>query len=1109
MRTPRAVIGVTSLAVAATMAAGPSAIAEPSSPAPAAPAADPTTGGRGAGTATRVAPPSKAEVVRQAAETAVAGDPIQMPSSYPYQPKLRFFRANNDDAAYTAKLISHADLAPRLTELMAKSDRVSVQVVGQSTEGRDLYLVTLTAAEDEAETAQQAAWKDAIKNDPDAAKADTALANGYKTPVWISNNIHGNEWEGTDAAMQYIEYLATAPISEVGSILANNRLYFSPSLNPDGRTNATRATALGLDPNRDMITNTTPETRSFIRQAQAIQPIYAADFHGYTSVLQMEPCGPPHGSNYEYDLIMPHNYALALKVEKDVVAADIPDNTYYDTATGRATTTKTGNIKIPYRDTPDGWDDFPPIFTAQYAMFYGAAAATVELPLGRGANNGTRQTPERAVTNTAVALQTMKSIVGYMNTAGNAKEMIGNQIEAFRRGTAGEPKKALTVADVGAVPGPTQWRSLWDVVDNQDTISLPRAYVVPLGSRQRSASDARDLVAQLLKHDIEVQRLTAPATIGGTTYPAGSWVVDMHQPLRGLANALLDLGEDISAKVPSMYDVSAWSLGKLWGATVDKVGSTTDAPIGATEPVTSLDAPTAPVESSYTTFDLAGVSDYRVANDLLEYGVKVSMLGDGSVVVDRAGYAAATAAAEENGVDLETADAADLAALDDATTKPLDDLSIAYVGTQDDRLSLTELGFDDLKPVTAAQLNAAGAGTTQLAGVDVLWIGSSFADVAPSNQNPAGLNLEAARQELKAYADRGGSILGRGSNAFNAAKAAGLLTGTAVNGNSSGNGIVDVDTPAGSVLAPYAQETSFIYPAAWFTGLGAETKVEQTYDATKPFLAGHWRQTAPTTTNPTPAPNGPDAAKGQAAVVSSENATTGAKSLVFGTSVFFRTYPKGGMSQAARALFWAGPEGAAVVAPSSTTTTIAPVTTVRFPQAPTVTVTTDAGAGDATVEGTVELLRDGAVVASGPTSGGTTTLAVPGLRPGTYQLTARFTPSTAGYDGSTSSPVTVTVRKAAASLAVKAKRLPSKPRFAKGRVEVTLRLSVPGVTGASGGGFVRITGPGGLSRTVAVRAGVARKVVVRLPRGQRTVTATYQGNPDVERATARTTVRVR
>ena len=36
---------------------------------------------------------------------------------------------------------------------------------------------------------------------------------------------------------------------------------------------------------------------------------------------------------------------------------------------------------------------------------------------------------------------------------------------------------------------------------------------------------------------------------------------------------------------------------------------------------------------------------------------------------------------------------------------------------------------------------------------------------------------------------------------------------------------------------------------------------------------------------------------------------------MFGTSVFFRTHVKGGQSQAARALFWAGPEVEGVPAP--------------------------------------------------------------------------------------------------------------------------------------------------------------------------------------------------
>ena len=84
-------------------------------------------------------------------------------------------------------------------------------MVGQSTQGRDLYLITLTAPETRAQTAQQTAWRDQLRLRPNAAARNAALKAGYKTPIWFSANIHGNEWEGTDAAMQYIRRIVDAP----------------------------------------------------------------------------------------------------------------------------------------------------------------------------------------------------------------------------------------------------------------------------------------------------------------------------------------------------------------------------------------------------------------------------------------------------------------------------------------------------------------------------------------------------------------------------------------------------------------------------------------------------------------------------------------------------------------------------------------------------------------------------------------------------------------------------------------------------------------------------------------------------------------------------------
>ncbi|MFC6151537.1 M14 family zinc carboxypeptidase [Mumia xiangluensis] len=842
-----------------------------------------------------------AKAARYAAKHTTAGDPLPMPASYPVQPTLKVYPETEPDAADTGNLTGYDQIAPILNDLMASSDRVSTQVVGESTQGRELYLVTVTAPERRSETSQQTRWRDEIREDPRSAAKDRRLARDYKTPIWISSNIHGNEWEGTDAALTYIEQLATAPWSEVRSLLSEHRLYFSITLNPDGRTIGQRATALNLDENRDMITNTTPESISFIRTAQAVQALYAADFHGYTGVLQVEPCGPPHGDDYEYDLFIPHAYASSLQVEKDVVEAAIPGNTYYDVTTGNVVPEVTGpdsaHIKIPYRDTPSGWDDYPPIFTAQYAAFSGAVTSTVELPKSRP--NSSSQTPANAVINTAVALQTMQSLVDYVENHDQA--MLDDQIEFFRRADVGAPRTALTSANIADVPGPQEWKAEWDAADDQNPVTYPRAFVIPLGDEQRSEADARVLVAQLQRHGIEVERLAGRARLGGVTYREGAYVVDMHQPLRNLAHALLAPGTDISAKFPSMYDISAWSLGYLWGATVEPVGVTGQGWLPRTRPISHHeDGGDVPRRGSYLTFELAGVDDYRALNALLEDGVAVSALADGSAVVgsDRASYAAASEVADEFGTDFDAATRAELAELRSGTAKGLEDLTIGYTGTQDDLLSLTQLGFDDLVALNAATITADPA---VLDDVDVLWLGSALTFNATQAAGSAA---------VQAFVDDGGSIVGRGSGAFNTARTFGLVTGTAVGGNSSGNGIVAVDTAADGVLAPYAQDYSFIYPATWFTGLGEGVTVEQSYDAEDPVVAGHWRRGGAGGTTP----NGPEDAAGQPAVVSAE-AASGAKAFVFGTSIMFRTHPKGGQSQAARGLFWAAPEGEGVLTP--------------------------------------------------------------------------------------------------------------------------------------------------------------------------------------------------
>jgi len=823
------------------------------------------------------------------------------PEGYPRQTPLPVPAADPVDASLARGAVPYADIAPMLNDWMGRSDRVSAEVVGQSTLGRDIYLVTVTAPESREQAAHQRAWRDEIKDDAEAAAADEVLQEGYKTPIWFNGNIHGNEWEGTDAAMAYIEEVAFSTDPAVADLLAGNRLYFTVTNNPDGRVLGQRRTGLDLDPNRDFITNTTPETRLVRDLTQEIQPAFFVDVHGYTGVLQVEPCGPPHGENYDYDLFIPHAYAAALAIEEDVVEAEIPGNTYR-APDGSVTTENTGQIQIPYRDIPSGWDDWPPIFTAQYVAFHGAVSYTVELPLGRASldpADPALDTPEEvAATNagnsgvdTAVGRQVIDSTVDYV--VDNADELLDNQIEIFRRGDAGEELRDIP-AGGGDVAGPQQWKELWDE-DDRYRAELPRAYVIPVGEGQRSETDAAALVDHLLAHEIEVERSTEAFAAGGTEYPAGSYVVDMHQPLRGLANALLDEGSDISDRVPTMYDISGWSLSLLWGATVDEVGATTDEDLGVSVEPVAVAAPTGALpEEGPLRLEVRGADEWRAVNTLLAEGVAVTAFTDGSVVVPADAHDAAAGVAERFGVAFTTDDGSGTAG--EATA--LHPLQVGWTGASEDLLSLQDLGFTELTEVTPEGL---ADGSVDLGALDVLWLGDGLELPAEGEGALAPEQVQAAQDEVFAYLAAGGGFAGHGPGADAFANAFGVWTSTAVTARGDANGVVEVDSAERGPLAAYAQEHVFVYPPTWFTELSEGVQVDQTYGE---FTAGHWRQTDPSDEVPAPAADDPAAALGQAAAISTTTAS-GGRALVLGSDPVFRTHPKGALSTVARSLFWA------------------------------------------------------------------------------------------------------------------------------------------------------------------------------------------------------------
>lgn len=763
-------------------------------------------------------------------------------------------------------LTPYHEVAPRLNDLAERSNRLQVEVMGQSAGGRDLYLATLTAPPQRGINAQRV-LRQRMMRTPVWASENLDRYRDFKVPVWINASIHGNEYEGVDAALATIERLALSDDPEVLELLDTTIVLVNVVQNPDGRVLGTRANANGFDPNRDFATNSQPETAAVRDQLVVWNPMVFLDLHGYVGGYLIEPTTPPHNPNYEYDLYIKHALGNALAMEQSLLDLD-------------ATVDDSGlDPVIPFRDWDVGdWDDWPPIFAPMYAMYHGAFGHTLESQWrvnGGAVNLPVDERERRASLNQAAHEAVVWGSLEYVMD--NRMEMVQDQLEVFVRGaTSAEPFPV----EPGFVPGFGP--------EDQYVADYPGGYVIPRGDTQESASAARMLVDHLVSHGIEVGATRRAETIDGVTHAAGSWVVSMAQPRRGLANTFLETGYDISDRTPQMYDISGWSLSELWGATVvrvDQVPRRTRLIRSAqADPSTVPDGPAAA-----WSLVLDGIPAIQAVNGLLDDDVDVWRDPDGSILVD-AGAGPDLDALVASGVRLEAV----AEVPDDA--EALDAVRLGTSVASDERFVLDRLGFD-LAPVTNGGLSDA---TVDLDELDAIVVSGSLDASSWSADGQA------------AFADwlaDGGAVVGLTTGGANFNASADLLDVSFTRGPacSTANGVVQVDVdelgPTTPGMTP--DDSSFVYGPVWFTDTDDVT-VDQRYDADDVLIAGHWLGDDEDGANTCRFPrtdNGQDDAAGHAGVVSGTD-ESGARVVLFGTDPMFRDHPRGLFTQVVNALYW-------------------------------------------------------------------------------------------------------------------------------------------------------------------------------------------------------------
>jgi len=484
--------------------------------------------------------------------------------------------------------ILYSEIGPKLREIEVNSNRVKVEVIGQSAGGRNLFLVTLSAPEAMGRLGQYQAIRQTMLKDPAKAQAMIEKFGDFKVPVFINGSIHGNEYEGTDACIRLIETLAFGDSEEVQAILNNMILLFNVVQNPDGRVMGTRSNAKGLDLNRDFITQTQPETLATVEVITQWNPMIFLDLHDDVQPMLIEPCSPPHNPNYEYDLYIRWALYQAYAMEAELIAR-----------------TDETEALIPFRDWDFSaigwsWDDWPPIYTPMYAMYHGSYGHTLETPYE----------DERGVDAHYWAVWGALKFV-----AANREAMIRDQIEIFRRGYLALPQ--LPIPD---------WilaETAYDQYNDLIVKEFPAAYVIPAnGDMQLSSHQPARLVDFLLFNDVQVEKASQSFNLNGVSYPQGTYVVWMDQPKRSLANMILEDGLDVSdiEGIEFYSPPTAWSHPLLWGVSRDVMQAKQSIKTSA---INRADPPKGSVEEGkgdYYAFSPANLAAFKAANDLLKRG---------------------------------------------------------------------------------------------------------------------------------------------------------------------------------------------------------------------------------------------------------------------------------------------------------------------------------------------------------------------------------------------------------------------------------------------------------------------------------------------------------
>jgi hypothetical protein len=479
----------------------------------------------------------------------------------------------------------------------AASDRMRVMDIGETNEHRMMHLIAISSPENITRLDQIKANM-ARLSDPRKLNAGEAQAIINETPivVWLNYTIHGNESASFEAMMQVVYQLAASNEPATLEMLKNSVALINVCHNPDGHERFVswyNSVALGnaeplanehrepwsvygrvnrfrFDLNRDNIVSSQVETRNVQRAYLEWNPQIFVDHHGQPSQFFFPPAAQPINPNLPADQtakwLSTFGRANAAQFDQrqwDFYVRDIFDLFY-----------------------PGYWDSWPSL--------NGATGMTYETDGGGFKGINWKRDDDTIVTlRSAIA----KHFVASLTTLDTASKNRAARLADFY-----EFKKSA--------------------IDEGRTERMKR-FVIPPG---KDPAKTAELIAVLTRAGVEVSQTrdsfrsqTAHAfSANGSAaapqvFPANSYVIDLAQPQKRLAKALLEpdtvqdagflreqlarfqrnarRGENADKEEYGFYDITAWSLPLAFGVEAywtEDAGALTNASTSIGPPTSSI-----------------------------------------------------------------------------------------------------------------------------------------------------------------------------------------------------------------------------------------------------------------------------------------------------------------------------------------------------------------------------------------------------------------------------------------------------------------------------------------------------------------------------------------